>query len=142
MARHTRIYSRWSKPPKYYKEFAAQRFNAERRCIPFKLSFDEWLAIWKRSRHLPHRGKGDGKYCMARFGDKGAYEVGNVRIITHNQNSEEIVVTPAMRKARAVNKGKTFSVQHRIRIGAALKGRVFSEETRRKMSIAAKNRRR
>jgi hypothetical protein len=69
--------------------FTQQRSNAKQRGIKFKLTFEQWLAIWKQSRRLPQRGRTKGKYVMARFGDKGAYEVGNVRIILFATNNRE-----------------------------------------------------
>ena len=123
--------------------FTMQRLNAKRRGIPFKLTYLQWLELWAASGVLGKRGKGSGKYQMARHGDQGAYEVGNVSIITHNQNSREIVVSPKRRaEVSKFMKQMPRTKTHRLRIGAAMKGRVFSAETRAKMSASAKNRRR
>jgi hypothetical protein len=69
--------------------FRAQKNQARRRGIGFLLSFKEWQSIWKKSGHAHERGRRLSQYCMARFGDKGAYAIGNVRIITHEQNAFE-----------------------------------------------------
>jgi hypothetical protein len=69
--------------------YIEQRQAARRRMIPFLLTFDEWLEIWRRSGHLDERGRGSDAYCMARIGDIGAYCVGNVMIITNHQNTSE-----------------------------------------------------
>ena len=119
-----------------------QRWNAKRRGIPFRLTYEEWLEVWQQSGHLPHRGKGNGKYCMARYADKGAYKVSNVHIITHNQNSKDYVAPPHVRYAMgSASRGKPHSEVWKQRISAAHKGKVVSDETRRRMSIAARNRR-
>jgi len=50
--------------------------------------------FWK----VDERGRGHGKYCMARFGASGAYEVGNVEIIESDQNgSDQYLVHPTQR---------------------------------------------
>lgn len=66
--------------------YAKQKHHAKTRGIPFLLTFDEWHAIWHESGKFAERGCSRGKYVMARLGDKGGYEVGNVCIITHGQN--------------------------------------------------------
>lgn len=75
---------------RYLKDkFFIQRNAAYVRQIEWKLTFEEWLQIWQESGHLEERGRGHGKYCMARFGDKGPYAVGNVKITTHEENLDE-----------------------------------------------------
>lgn len=65
------------------------RGHAKSRGIEFLLTFSEWLTIWEASGKLAERGRTSGKYCMARFGDKGPYAVGNVEIKTINKNISE-----------------------------------------------------
>jgi hypothetical protein len=64
-----------------------QRRNAERRGIEFCLSFEWWCEIWRR--HFSKRGRNRGQYVMARRGDRGPYRLGNVKIITIEENSRE-----------------------------------------------------
>lgn len=66
-----------------------QLYSAEHRVIEFNLTFPEWLGIWDASGHWAERGRGKGRYCMARNGDVGAYAVGNVEIIKHEKNSAD-----------------------------------------------------
>lgn len=66
--------------------FLKQRAHAKERGIPFLLTFGEWLDIWTRSGKLEKRGKGRGRYCMARFNDQGAYQTTNVEIIPYEKN--------------------------------------------------------
>lgn len=70
-----------------WRGFRDQKNNARRRGIPFKLTYDEWLTIWRGSGKLSLRGTRKGSYVMSRIGDKGAYEVGNVKIQSHIENS-------------------------------------------------------
>ena len=72
------------------RRFYLHRKNSEWRKIPFRLTFDQWLKIWTKSGHLYESGKRKGEYCMARRRDRGAYEVGNVRIVTVEKNHSEM----------------------------------------------------
>src|SRR3990167_6073746 len=78
-------------PKRKYKSHRARAMWAG---IPFLLTFEEWWEIWQASGHWEERGRRKGQYCMARFGDKGGYEVGNVRICTTEENHAEFTQTP------------------------------------------------
>ena len=70
--------------------FTNHRSNANRRGIAFEFSFDEWVKWWEDSlgsEWASMRGKGRGKYHMARKGDKGSYNIDNVECRLHEQNS-------------------------------------------------------
>lgn len=100
--------------------------GAEHRGIRFTLTFDEWVAIWKASGHFHERGVWKGQYVMARFGDKGAYEVGNVKIVTNQQNIAEFNQTkrgkPRSEEAkRRVMAGKLAAAQRRQQEAERLK---------------------
>ena len=71
-----------------FRKYMYQRKNANRRKIKWVLTFAEWWGIWQASGKWNARGRGDG-YCMARFGDKGPYKVGNVEIIPTKENSRQ-----------------------------------------------------
>ncbi len=73
------------------RQYSQHKASAKQRGIPFLLSYTEWLAIWQASGHLSERGRGREKYCMARFGDRGPYAVGNVKIVQNAQNASEIM---------------------------------------------------
>lgn len=67
--------------------FLRQRAHAERRGIPFRLTFEEWWSVWE-----PHWARRDKEHLdMCRMRDLGAYELGNVRIDTHEANTAERV---------------------------------------------------
>jgi hypothetical protein len=91
--------------------YMRQRRRAQQRGIPFKLTYLQWLEIWAASGVFDKRGRKSGQYNMARHGDKGAYEVGNVSIVTHNQN---------MAEANAKRKGETRSSQARVNVSKGL----------------------
>jgi hypothetical protein len=69
--------------------YTQHRLNAEKRNIPFRLSFKQWSAIWTASGKFHLCGNRRGRYCMARYGDQGAYEIGNVRICLIEVNRAE-----------------------------------------------------
>ena len=73
----------------YSMPYIMQLHNAKKRGIEFKLTYREWLHIWLASGHINERGKRADQYCMARIGDQGAYEVGNVEIKTNRANAQE-----------------------------------------------------
>jgi hypothetical protein len=88
---------------------------------------------------------------MARYGDVGPYAVGNVRIITVEENRSEQHYSDE-RRARVAealtgnthgraNRGKRRSAETRAKYRAAKLGRPLPEETRLKMRIAQQRRR-
>lgn len=89
--------------------YVNQKKSAGYRKIKWELTFPEWMEIWKQSGHFDERGQGTGKYCMARICDRGSYSLGNVEIITHNQNS---IDARAMDKIRA--KEKAIASKHNL----------------------------
>ena len=84
-----------------WKAYREHAYNAKQAGIPFKLTFYDWLSIWLNSGKFYLRGNRGGRYCMCRFGDKGAYEVGNVRIDTINNNTKEKMNDPKFNKQQA-----------------------------------------
>jgi hypothetical protein len=67
-----------------------QRWQAQNtRNIKFDLTFEEWLDVWNQSGKLHLRGRGVGKYCMARKNDSGPYEYGNVYITLFEDNNKD-----------------------------------------------------
>ena len=69
--------------------YLSQRARANRRGIAWDITLPEWVAIWIASGKWDMRGRGKGKYCMAREGDIGPYKVGNVSIQLVEQNSRD-----------------------------------------------------
>lgn len=78
------VFSAKRSPARIYID---QRKNSIRRGISWKITFPEWVALWKDSGKWEQRGRGG--YVMARIGDSGPYRVGNVEIITSAQNAKD-----------------------------------------------------
>jgi hypothetical protein len=76
-----------------YRRFKEQQNKAKQRGIAWRLPYWEWLQIWQDSGHLDERGVRSGQWVMARPGDVGAYEAGNVRIVHVETNHREGQVT-------------------------------------------------
>jgi hypothetical protein len=68
------------------ERFRLHKNNAARRGIEFRLTFDQWLTWWKETGHYDERGRTTGAYVMARKGDKGAYELGNIECLLGADN--------------------------------------------------------
>lgn len=73
--------------------FRQQRQNARNRGVAFSLNFAQFVSIWESSGKLQNRGRGAEKYCMARIGDSGAYEIGNVHIVTNAENARAYAIS-------------------------------------------------
>lgn len=67
--------------------YRLHKVNAKRRGIPFRFTFEEWVAWWQSTGHYHERGSQRGQYVMARTGDQGAYELGNVECMQAQDNS-------------------------------------------------------
>src|SRR5258708_17288656 len=94
---------------KLKKLFQAHKDSAKARKIPFIFTFDGWMKVWLDSGHFHQRGKRSHEYCMARHEDKGAYEVGNISIITNYENNT------AKSKCRAVKEAlNRQDIKHRV----------------------------
>ena len=69
-----------------------QTYNAKRKGIQMRFTFDEWIEWWHQ--HLgpdwqSKRGCNQGQYVMARTGDKCHYELSNVRCALVGDNHTE-----------------------------------------------------
>lgn len=71
------------------KAYWTHKYNAIGRDLKMELTFEQWYDIWLQSGHWEQRGRGKGKYCMSRIGDKGNYSLGNVFIQSIEQNSKD-----------------------------------------------------
>jgi hypothetical protein len=69
--------------------YVDQMRSAQWRGIEFQLTFPVWVSLWEKSGHLNQRGRGHNKYVMSRFGDVGAYKLGNVFIQLADENCSE-----------------------------------------------------
>lgn len=117
---------------KLREAFRSHYKKARHRRIKFLLTFDEWLKIWSDSGHLHERGCLKGQYVMSRPKDRGAYRIGNIRIITVAENLQE------------GHYGKSKSPECRAKIGASKLGKKrkpFSKAWRRNISMGQRRRR-
>jgi hypothetical protein len=68
------------------KTFLYHRGNAKRRGVAFNLTFDQWWNWWIGTGKYALRGRGKGKYVMARCGDTGPYALGNIYCCEFGEN--------------------------------------------------------
>jgi hypothetical protein len=71
------------------RKFITQRVNAKNRGIEWRLTFEQWRDWWLATGHIDERGKQRGQWVMARPGDRGAYELGNIKCILAESNAIE-----------------------------------------------------
>lgn len=90
--------------------YRMQKRSASTRGIPWRLTFAEWWLAWTQSGKYAERGRGQG-YCMARYSDKGAYEIGNIKIILAVENNSEFM----RRYLHEVKTGKRPPTKRRAR---------------------------
>ena len=97
-------------------QYRNHKHRAARNGVPFHLTFEVWYDFWQQSGHYHERGPGIGQYCMSRFGDKGAYEIGNVFIQLSSKNSSD------------------GSIGKKASEAARMKNRISNIDTNRKVS--------
>ena len=74
------------------RKWHTQKHGAKYRGIEFKLTFEQWKDWW--GEDMERRGNGKDDLVMARYNDEGAYELGNIKKITHAENKAEYWRTP------------------------------------------------
>lgn len=79
----------WSVPPTARLAYRQQRKNANQRGVEWRITLVEWWGVWVASGKFELRGRGRGKYVMARSGDVGPYAVENVEIADAVQNNSD-----------------------------------------------------
>lgn len=141
---------KWAEKNPERAAFKSQRNSAAKRGIQFMLSFDQWWGIWQASGKWEQRGKLEGQYVMARFGDSGPYAIDNVRICTKAENREEYISALSEEQRRAIGQralGKRRTDEQRQKLSEAIKAMwargvraTATEETRQKYVAAQKAR--
>jgi hypothetical protein len=128
-----REYSRdWREANRERFAFVVQRSDAKKRGIPFLLTFEEWWAVWLASSKWDQRGKLAGQYVMARLGDRGPYEVGNVYICTTTQNAIDRYANlpdEMRRQIPHIGRGKRRNAEQRRRISEGRKAYFASKRS-------------
>ena len=75
--------------PRAFKRFTLAKHNAKARGLEFRFTLEEWVNWWINNlgdNWLELRGPRRHQFVMARFGDKGHYEINNVKCITASEN--------------------------------------------------------
>lgn len=87
-------------------KYATHKHGAIASGIEFKLTFEEWLAIW--GDKLNQRGARSWQLGMCRINDAGAYEAGNVFLGTPARNGASRRM--AMENKRKINSPHCFGI--------------------------------
>lgn len=72
------------------QRYSQQRKEAFRRGIPFLLTFDDWWKWWQEDGRWLRRGRNKESLVMARYGDVGPYELGNIYATTQAGNQSDV----------------------------------------------------
>lgn len=81
-----------ARDPRRYA-YSIQIMHARKRGIKMLFSFEEWCEWWEHHlgpNWMTKRGPKRGQYVMARNGDKGHYQIDNVRCILATDNIQEM----------------------------------------------------
>lgn len=94
--------------------------HARDRGIEWDIKFEDWVAWWETNLGpdwINKRGRGKGKYCMARRNDVGSYTLHNVQCVLFEENLRE----SAKRKIGPRNPfwGKKHSEKTKVKIRVA-----------------------
>jgi NUMOD3 motif len=115
--------------------FKQHRDNAKRRDILFLFGFPLWIGTWWESGHWFERGRCQGQWVMARRQDRGAYEIGNVTIITNAANVVEAFGGKPMPAATRAKIART-----KKGLPSPFKGRQHTKASIEKMRLIAPDR--
>lgn len=84
---------------KLKRDYSAQKSNAARRGIEWKLTFQEWIDWW--GVDIEMRGSRRDSLQMQRFHDKGPYEIGNIKKGRPADNSKTNGICQANKRTEA-----------------------------------------
>lgn len=115
------------------QRYSQQKGVAKTRKIEWLFTFESWWKMWSDSGQWINRGRGVGKYCMARKGDVGPYSPENVEIALHTQNSSD-----ASKGRPGPWLGKKLPAEMVEAMRRRATGVKQSDETRLKKSLANK----
>lgn len=73
----------------WLQKYNWQKQKAKKRGIAWEIEFSDWIDVWRSSGKMALRGRGAGKYVMARHGDVGPYSKANVAIKEWSANLGE-----------------------------------------------------
>lgn len=87
-----------------YRVYETQRANAGRRKIAWRLTFEEWWAVWSASGQWDYHGRSPDGYVLARINPDLGFEPGNVQICTGRAAAQQYWRSPARPRAVAHNR--------------------------------------
>jgi hypothetical protein len=126
---------------KWRNKYRLHKATAALRGIDFLLTFKQWFEIWESSGHMHERGRRKGEYVMARKGDRGAYALGNIKIITQDENSSEkrFTLRKSARKkmsasAKRRDRSAGYSNDHKSAIAAGV-ARYWDERRKKGLPL-------
>ena len=132
-------------PERDYQAYREQYHIAKRRGIPFHFTLLQWRLWWRtelaKLEPGAKRGRGKDNYVMARYGDRGAYEPGNVfatRPAGNMADRDPAAAQDAMHKATHTRnlRGKPRGYHLRIRGDGHPKAKAVTTPAGRYGSIA------
>lgn len=98
------------------KAYNNQKIRAKSRGIEWLFSFDTWIDVWTSSGKLDQRGKGLGKYCMARKKDVGPYSPENVEITLYEKNAKDARVNKPLETewnvCKSLGRGRGWTIRN------------------------------
>jgi hypothetical protein len=103
------------------KSFTMFRHGASRRGV-FLLTYQEWWAVWQRSRHWHERGPCRGDWVMTRRDPEGPYAIGNLCICRKEVAVTALNRSPHVRAKRLGNqnaRGHRHSAATRLMMSAS-----------------------
>lgn len=103
------------------RRYTMHKANAKKVGTPFKLTFEEWLTWWLATGHYHERGRRRGQYVMARKGDKGAYELGNIECLQAQENSIAAHLGKTRSAATRANMRRAFAKKRTDELNAILR---------------------
>lgn len=111
-------------PAYVYKAWRSQRHSSLRRGIPFRFTLLAWHCWWNTELLAigpdARRGKRKTEYVMARRGDAGGYEPGNVYAALPGQNARDI---PSDVRVAIYERAKATRIANGNPLGSHLKVR-------------------
>lgn len=110
------------------EKYRHKKSNAKRHGLVCLLSFQEYCQL-VADAGIKSSDIGRGKYHLARYGDKGNYEIGNCRFITHQENMNERVMVSDNVSSGLLKYYKTHP--------GSFTGKVHSKKS--KLAIGVKN---
>ena len=79
---------------KLHRKWSLRKSNAKAKKLKFRLTLEDIARMLKKDGLQSSDWSREGGYDLARFGDRGGYEIGNCRFISHQDNLLERRLDP------------------------------------------------